>query len=120
MERLYPASTAGLHMTANTLIAQQQKPREARLVADEKRLFDWYETLVMEPYASGDGWYSLHELKAATGIPMTRLPTVLARRLWIRETRKGVVWYHGPRTFLHSLESGAPYVGNMSHWNKQK
>jgi hypothetical protein len=69
--------------------------RPARLVSEEQRLRDWYESLDWE---GQDAWYTLHELRAATSIPMARLPTVLWRCGWITEPRRGfdlTVW-HGP------------------------
>lgn len=50
--------------------------RPPRLLSEEKRLQLWYEAL---DWAAQDGWYTLHELRAATAIPLARLPTILWR-----------------------------------------
>jgi hypothetical protein len=77
-------------------------PREARLIADEARLKAWYDNLPFEEPRKGmDQWYTLHEVRAATGIPLTRLPTVLFRHGWITGRRPGfpLTFYHGPNGF---------------------
>jgi hypothetical protein len=80
-----------------TVLVFPSKPhrRIARLEGDEHRLRSWYDSI---DWPAQDGWYTLHELRAATGIPITRLPTVLWRCGWISERRRGfhlTVW-HGP------------------------
>jgi hypothetical protein len=69
--------------------------RAARLLTDEQRLRGWYLSL---EWSAQDDWYTLHELRAATGIPLARLPTVLWRCGWSRERRRdlGITAWHGP------------------------
>lgn len=67
--------------------------RLARLVGDEQRVSAWFKGL---PVEQQDRWYSLHELRAATSVPMSRLPIVLHRLGWHRETRFGIPLFHGP------------------------
>ncbi len=78
-----------LHMR----IANPAQVRVARLVGDERRVSAWFNPL---PAEQQDRWYSLHELRAATGVPMSRLPIVLHRLGWHRETRFGIAMFHGP------------------------
>lgn len=71
-------------------------PRVPRLALDTQRLKQWYDALNCERQ---DSWYTLHELRAATGIPLTRLPTVLYRHGWITDRKQGypgLTFYHGP------------------------
>lgn len=70
-------------------------PRVPRLVIDAQRLKGWYDALDWELQ---DSWFTLPELRAATGIPLTRLPTVLYRHGWITERKRGypLVFWHGP------------------------
>jgi hypothetical protein len=80
-----------------TVLTFPSKPqgRIARLESDEGRLRAWYDSL---DWRAQDDWYTLHELRAATGIPMARLSTVLWRCGWISQRRRGfhlTVW-HGP------------------------
>jgi hypothetical protein len=87
-------------MTILQLQTVPKPPRQARLVLEEQKLTRWYSSLDERAQVS---WYTLHELKAATGIPMSRLPTVL-RRLWWRTARSRtyhmVVW-QGPNTGMY-------------------
>jgi hypothetical protein len=71
--------------------------REAKLDRDEARLYAWTDALAAQPRTFWDDWYSLHELNAATGIPMARLPTVLRRCGWYSKTEPGYgrLW-HSP------------------------
>jgi hypothetical protein len=71
--------------------------REAKLTIAEARLYQWTDSLARQPRTIWDDWYSLHELNAATGIPMTRLPTVLRRCGWHSQTQpgQGRLW-HSP------------------------
>jgi hypothetical protein len=67
----------------------------ARLLNDEERLRRWYDSL---DWSAQDGWYSLHELRAATGIPIARLTTILWRGGWVSQSVRGrqlSIW-HGP------------------------
>ena len=78
---------------------RKQAPGVPRLVTDEQRIRAWYESLDV---GAQDAWYSLHELRAATGIAMTRLATVLWRCGWIAERRRdvpGLVVWHGPNGY---------------------
>lgn len=70
-------------------------PRVPRLIQDAQRLKEWYDA---QDWNKQDAWYTLHELRAATGIPLTRLPTVLYRHGWITERKRGypLVFWHGP------------------------
>jgi hypothetical protein len=74
--------------------------RPARLAGDEQRLRDWYDSL---DWAAQDSWYSLHELRAATRIPLARLPTILWRTGWTskRKPEFSLSVWHGP----HGCES---------------
>lgn len=63
-----------------------QKPRAptpvraARLVEDEDRLFEFFARIIRFEEELRD--FSLHEIKAATGIAMVRLPALLLRQKW--------------------------------------
>jgi hypothetical protein len=82
------------------MFPKQSLTRAARLENDERRLLAWYEPLLFaDPWAMGGAWFTLHELRAATGIPLTRLPTVLYRQRWFTRRKRGypgVVFWHGP------------------------
>lgn len=76
--------------------------RAARHSTDEARLNAWYDGLRFDRPRHGiDGWYTLHELRAATGIPMSRLPTALYRNGWITGRKRGypLLFWHGPSGF---------------------
>jgi len=71
-------------------------PRPPRLVSDGQRLKCWYDNLSWDLQNS---WFTLFEIRSATGIPLTRLRTVLYRHGWITERKRGfpgLVFYHGP------------------------
>lgn len=68
-----------------------------RLLSDEQRVRTWYDALDSE---AQDSWYGLHEIKNATGIPMSRLPTILWRCGWCSDRHRyiaGLIVWHGPR-----------------------
>jgi hypothetical protein len=70
-------------------------PRPPRLLSEEQRLRHWYESL---DWSAQVGWYTLHELRAATSIPMSRLTTILWRGGWVSQSVRGCqlsIW-HGP------------------------
>ncbi len=70
-------------------------PRLPRLLTEEQRLQHWYEAL---DWDAQDNWYTLHELRAATAIPLARLPTILWRCGWASRRCRDyalTVW-HGP------------------------
>jgi hypothetical protein len=70
-------------------------PRPPRLLADEERVKQWYYNLEWEEQ---DRWITLHEIKHATGVPLTRLPTVLHRLGWVASRKRGfpLTMFHGP------------------------
>ena len=77
---------------------QIAKPLKApRLVADEERVKSWYYAL---DWDERNRWMSLHEIKAATGVALTRLPTVLNRLGWFAQRKRGfpLLMFHGPFT----------------------
>ena len=69
--------------------------RVPRLVTEEQRLRQWYDAL---EWLAQDSWYTLHELRAATGIPLARLPTILWRGGWVsrRQRHFDLTVWHGP------------------------
>jgi hypothetical protein len=75
----------------------KQPTREARLEREEARMLAWTNALGERSQAAWDDWYTLHEISAATGIPMARLPTVLRRCAWRSKTEPGFgrLW-HSP------------------------
>ncbi len=69
--------------------------RPARLLADETRVLDWFDSLCDDDRRRA---CSVAEIRAATGIPATRLQIVLFRLGW-RRTRAypfGIFLYQGP------------------------
>lgn len=78
--------------------SQTQRPLKLpRLVADEERVKRWYYAL---DWDDRNRWMSLHEIKAATGVALTRLPTVLNRLGWFAQRKQGfpLLMFHGPFT----------------------
>jgi hypothetical protein len=86
------------------IFPNKERPRRPRLVTDEQRFEQWYEAL---DWPAQDCWYTLHELRAATGIPLARLPTILWRCGWWSRRQRPfalTVW-HGPNGSDDSPES---------------
>jgi hypothetical protein len=69
--------------------------RNARLSGDERRVTDWYDSLNDLDQCK---FYALGEVKAATGIPMSRLRVTLYRLGWRVRRERGfsVYFYQGP------------------------
>ena len=79
----------------NVLSFRSDRSRIPRLATEEQRLHQWYDSL---DWNAQDSWYALHELRAATGIPLARLPTILWRCGWTsrRQRNFGLTVWHGP------------------------
>ena len=93
--------------------ARHYRFRPARLLPDERRLQDWYESL---DDAARNCGYALPEIRAATGVPATRLKIVLYRLGWsqFRTSPSGVLLYRGP-----SQDSPCDEAGDMQRIIRQ-
>lgn len=69
--------------------------REARLTREERRVEDWFDSL---SDANREQWFTLYEIKAATLIPLARLPSVLYRLRWKVRRERGfeLMLFRGP------------------------
>jgi hypothetical protein len=67
----------------------------ARLLTDERRVLDWFDSLCD---ADRKRSYAIAEIKAAVGVPATRLRIALYRLEWKRERDRefGLAMYRGP------------------------
>jgi hypothetical protein len=74
---------------------QSKGPRLPKLVLEELKLQRWYDSLEWKDQTK---WYTLHELNAALGIPMARLPTILWRHGWSTQRSRmyGMKVWNGP------------------------
>jgi hypothetical protein len=73
----------------------QTPAREARLVREERRVEDWFDSLSDE---ARQQWFTLYEIKAATLVPLARLPSVLYRLRWKVRRERGfaLTLFQGP------------------------